>query len=730
MTKDPFHQPTDDLGESHDDEVLVTTSVTADSPADQPIEGEPKAQAERAEAEPEPTGESLSDEALAEGPPAEDIPAEVPMIEAIPPLAEAAVEPAKRPWWERLFGSLFGREAEAMVEVEPPPVVEAVPPPKVAPEAVAPEEVREEVPKAPEEGPPTEEIPPEVPVVEVVPAPAEVAREPSKRPWWGRLFGSLFRREAEAPPVVEAVPPPEVAPEVITPEMVPKDAARYDQLLATMIEREVAPPSEVLPEAVAPAAPPFTLDDVRELVREEMACMQEDTARMVQAALAREQEEWQRASLTAVRAVADGIHSVKAESIRVELEALREQEGRTLRDYDRPLRDRMEEVDYIRERVAKAKQDIAELEAAAARRVVRTADRRAELEGRGGVADLREEVVRQKEAIVAVEARLASLPRAGGGPGLWPTLLALLLVAVVGLAGILLPRQAGPAPTFLVEMATMYRAAGETEEAIRVLDEAVQAGIGDVETLGRVGEMYRVLKEYEKAIALLKPVVGQDQRNVHYRLSLARSYGGAGQHWEAVTQYQMLLVINPANIWYHAELGHRYKSLKLYDQAIAQYQEMLEVDPNSWQAYYHQGEVYRALERYDEAIDHYQQALEINPNDYWTRVWCGMSYAARNDLAHAIEHYQAAIEIGPDQPRAYYYLGEAYLAQGHFDQAVASYQRAIEIYDRFTAAYVGLGKAYVALDDCPNAIVQFTKALTLSPNNADAQEALEACVEK
>ena len=573
-------------------------------------------------------------------------------------------------------------------------------------------------------------------MVEAAPAPAEVAVEPAKQPWWKRLFGSLFRREAEAvveveaPSVVEAVPLPKVAPEEIAPEVLP-----YDRFLSALAEEKVTPPppeEEVPLEAVAPAAPSFTLDDVRELVGEELARVQEDVVRMVQAKPAREQEKRRRALLTAAQAVADSIYDLKVESVRVELEALGEEQKRMLQDRDRPLRELMEDVDYRRERMAKAEQEITEIVAGTTRRVAEAAQRRAELEGSVVVLDLREEVERQKEAVAAVETRLASLPKitASGRLGLWPTLLALGLVVAVGLAGILLPRQAGSPPTFLVEMATMYQVSGETEEAIRTLDEAVEAGISDIETLGRVGEVYRLLSEYEKAIAVLKQVVEQEPQEARYRLSLARSYGSAGQHWEAIAQYEALLKINPVNVWYHTEMGHRYKSLKLYDQAIAQYQKMLDIEPNRWQAYHHQGGVYRAMERYDEAIERYQKALRINPDDYWTRVWCGVSYGGKNDYAHAIEQYQAAIEIDPDQSGAYHYLGEIYMAQGHFDQAVESYQQAIEIYDEYTAAYVGLGKAYVALDNCPSAVVQFTKALRLNPNNTEAQRGLEACLEE
>ena len=330
-----------------------------------------------------------------------------------------------------------------------------------------------------------------------------------------------------------------------------------------------------------------------------------------------------------------------------------------------------------------------------------------------------------------VDTKLAAYkPKTSGGMGLWATLLGLILISAVGVAGILLPRHTSPSPSFLVKMATMYRASGETEEAIRVLDEAVAAGISDTETQGQVGEMYRELKQYNQAIEIMTKLVEREPENESFRLSLARSYASEGQHKQAIQQLEKLIVIDPKNVTYYIEMGQSYQSKKDLDQALTQYQKAQVIKPNSWYLAYLQAEVYREMQEYDQAIIKYQKVLEGNPNHYNSLIHQGMNYADKRDYESAIKQYQAAMEIDPARAESYYNLGEAYQAQGLFANALEPYQKAIAANEQFILAYVSLGKVYVQLEDCENATFQFRTALKLDPKNTEAQQGLSTCASK
>lgn len=477
-------------------------------------------------------------------------------------------------------------------------------------------------------------------------------------------------------------------------------------------------------------------EETLDAVRQEIAQAYDEIAHKVRTELAREEGERQRVTLDAVHDVAEDLDAARTEAMRLEVEALAQEELRILQDADRPLRERMEEVDYVRARLANAESEIAQLEERAAQRATEAERTLNGLEARGTIGELRQDLDRLQERMAAALARPAqektqgALPRNRRAGTLWVAIVGLLLLAAVGVVGVLLPRQMpvlNSDATLLVHIAALYEDAGEDELAVGLLDEAVEAGIADVEVLGRVGGLYRELGEYERAIGVLKQAVKESPRDVELGRALAANYSSLARYDEAIAEHQRMIDLDPSDPWRYARLGHLYVRIEEYDKALAQYEKMREADPQEWWAHHYQGGVYLAMGQYDEAIEKYQAAIELYPEYYWTRLYFGQCFAGKNDFARAEEQYRFAIELDPKEQEAYYYLGEALLAQGAPDDALVAYQQAIELEPEWGVARAGLGKAYLNLGDCDSARTQFSLALALDEDNVEAQEGLAAC---
>lgn len=601
---------------------------------------------------------------------------------------------------------------------------------------------------------------------------SEAEEAPRRLSWWQRFFRvlrDLFRRADDNVVVAELVAMGEEAgarPEAEDVPVRPATPGRIDG------ERVVPDAESEVPEVEAGGESPLpglgqalTMDDVRAVFQEELALTRENTdellqgalaraeermgraverevdrvrddlPRAVQAQLAREQREHEAAALSDLQGFDRAIYDLKLELIRAEVEALREAGPRAFQERDRPLQERMEQIDFFRQRIAKAEQDIGQLEEAAAERAARSEQRLVDLEGHGSLIELRQELERQREAVAElpslVEEKIVEASRLrGGGPwalGLWPALIALLLVVAVGVAGVMLPRQAGPGGELLVEMANLYLASGENADAVRVLDEAVEEGITDAELLGRVGQTYYALKEFEKAVGVLTQAVDEDSQNSDLRVSLARSYAKTGQPQEAIAQYEPLVQSNPGDWLLHLEVGQQYEAVQDYDRALEQYQRIVEVAPDRPAGYWSQGNLYRSLKDYDEAVAQYQRALAVDPNTAWIRFVLGQTYAELRNWDRAIEQFTAATKLEPEDPSPHLEIGNALRAQGNDEEALFRYQDALDLDPDHVPTLLEMGRTYAELGDCEEAVVRFSRVLEIKPDNEEAQDGLKAC---
>src|SRR5690606_2944348 len=93
----------------------------------------------------------------------------------------------------------------------------------------------------------------------------------------------------------------------------------------------------------------------------------------------------------------------------------------------------------------------------------------------------------------------------------------------------------------LIEIGALYQTTGKSQDAIRILDEAVTNGIKDSQMQGRVGELYRLVREYDKAIDLFNKALEAEPNNETYLLGIARSYHVSQRYPEAISQYQRLI---------------------------------------------------------------------------------------------------------------------------------------------------------------------------------------------
>jgi tetratricopeptide (TPR) repeat protein len=128
--------------------------------------------------------------------------------------------------------------------------------------------------------------------------------------------------------------------------------------------------------------------------------------------------------------------------------------------------------------------------------------------------------------------------------------------------------------------------------------------------------------------------------------------------------------------------------------------------------------------RVDEALDHLRKALEIEPDLADAYVSLGNALVQKGRTDEAIAQYRRALELQPGLVKAHTNLGVAYQQAGRTDEAIAQYQQALDLDPGLAAAHNNLGVALQQTGRLNEAIAHFQKALELQPGYEGARDNL------
>ncbi|HTS34504.1 MAG TPA: tetratricopeptide repeat protein [Candidatus Solibacter sp.] len=163
---------------------------------------------------------------------------------------------------------------------------------------------------------------------------------------------------------------------------------------------------------------------------------------------------------------------------------------------------------------------------------------------------------------------------------------------------------------------------------------------------------------------------------------------------EAHAHFEAAARINPHDPMSRSNLGAYFQTHNRLREAIAEYEGVVSLtsDPALLaQCYANMGAAHRTLGEDEQAHLDFAQALRLNPNQF--NAWIGMGILAekRGELGEAITDLSHSVKLQPTA-EAYFHLGSLLAQMGHAPEAIGAYR----------------------------------EALKLSPNLAEAQQAIDA----
>jgi serine/threonine protein kinase/Flp pilus assembly protein TadD len=241
------------------------------------------------------------------------------------------------------------------------------------------------------------------------------------------------------------------------------------------------------------------------------------------------------------------------------------------------------------------------------------------------------------------------------------------------------------------------------------------------------GSVQRVLHHYDQARADEEKALTLDPDYPYALTELGWLAYHDGNNTEARTYFEHALkTTDDVNDFAHIGLGFTLTALGDPNDAILHCQRALSIEPRSASAYDCLGYAYLGgIRRYTEALNAFKQEIALRP--FWPDGYVGAArtYAAQNDWSNAEAILRQGIDPAKEPGYIYYWLGWVLYQQGMYDDALPQFQQAAKLITDDAGLPYWVGLNLEKLQRYAEAKAAYQQALTIDPQNQQAQDALD-----
>jgi Flp pilus assembly protein TadD len=245
----------------------------------------------------------------------------------------------------------------------------------------------------------------------------------------------------------------------------------------------------------------------------------------------------------------------------------------------------------------------------------------------------------------------------------------------------------GADPSSARSLVRRLHVAGRSDEAIAVLQAAVQADPNSASRWADLGTLLGMLDRYPAAIDALRQArdLGDSSPELLQNLAIVLQSGGR------------------------------------LEEAAQAFAELRERQPDNVEAAIALGKVLAAQSKWPEAEDAFRAGLALQPQSAEIHFLLANVLERSGRIGEAIDAYQRALSIQPGFPEALHNLGWVLQKQVRLDEAVALYRRALELRPDYVDAINSLGCALHQRGEFAEAIAGFEQVIRLAPGHRSAQ---------
>ncbi len=241
----------------------------------------------------------------------------------------------------------------------------------------------------------------------------------------------------------------------------------------------------------------------------------------------------------------------------------------------------------------------------------------------------------------------------------------------------------------LASLAQLYLETGDPVRAIEALEKVKEEGRADREELLLLGEAYERAGEHKKAAEIFAEVVEQGGNTLPARRSLASNLVLAGEYDAALENYQTLIEAEPQNPENYLRLSQIFREKRRFQEARESLRKAGELAPDSLEIKYNLVLLLEREGKSDEAIQAMEQLLadtakdEYSPQERKNRTLfyeqLGVLQRAQDRFSEADKAFRGMAEADPSsRPRALAHIIDTYRMARDYDRALKESEAAFK----------------------------------------------------
>ncbi|MCP9200934.1 tetratricopeptide repeat protein [Gramella sp. GC03-9] len=264
-----------------------------------------------------------------------------------------------------------------------------------------------------------------------------------------------------------------------------------------------------------------------------------------------------------------------------------------------------------------------------------------------------------------------------------------------------------------IQKAQIYSKRDMHQEAITMLQAALEITLEDAEIFSLIGMEYLFLEDFENAKYSFMKCLEADEEDYSALYNIMYCFDFLDQKEAAIEYLNMYLDKHPyCEVAWH-QVGKQYFDLKEYNKALAAFDFAIISDDRFVGAYLEKGKVLEKLKRYNEAIENYNITLELEDPTSFAYLRIGKCFEKLGCDDLALKNYKQTVHEDPLLDKGWIAITDFYIKKLNFQKALYYINKAINIDEENVLYWKRYAKINSRLKFYEEAEVGYKKSLEL-----------------